>query len=336
MNILVTGTAGFIGNEVALRIVRMSSTNLVVGIDNLNNYYDIRLKKKRLERLKSYKNYIHHKCDITEYSKLFKICKKYKIKKIIHLAAQAGVRYSIENPKVYLKSNLVGFFNILEISRNFKIKHLVYASTSSVYGLNKNVPFYEKNSVSHPVSFYAATKLSNEIMAHSYSHLYQIPTTGLRFFTVYGPWGRPDMALFKFVKNIIEGKPIKIFNYGNHVRDFTYISDIVDGIVSVLKNPPKKNVKWSGLKPDPSSSSGPWKVYNIGSNKPIKLMSYIKKIEEILNKKAKIKFIGLQKGDVIKTNASILLLKKNFSYTPKVGIHKGIFNFVKWYKKYYQ
>ena len=332
--IIVTGSAGFIGSAVAAKLLERGEN--VVGIDNHNDYYDPRIKDARLQILTNYKNYKHYKIDLCDRKGLSEIFKKYKFNSVINLAAQAGVRYSMENPLAYINSNIVGFAHILENCRHHNIENLLYASTSSVYGANTRMPFSEHDSANHPLSLYAASKKSNELMAHSYSYLYQLPTTGLRFFTVYGPWGRPDMALFKFTKNILDKKPIDVFNYGNHTRDFTYIDDIVEGIISTLDKPATANPKWNGNKPDPASSKVPWRIYNIGNNKPIKLMDYINALEKTLNKKAKINFLPLQKGDVPDTFASIDNLKKDFNYKPSTSVIEGISNFVKWYKDYYK
>jgi len=331
---LITGSAGFIGSAVSKSLLEKG--DYVIGIDNHNDYYDPKLKYERLKKLKNYENYIHFKEDIADKEKIDKIFRSYKIDKVINLAAQAGVRYSIENPLAYINSNIVGFANILENCRHHKIEHLVYASTSSVYGANTKMPFSEHQSVNHPLSVYAASKKSNELMAHTYSYLHQLPTTGLRFFTVYGPWGRPDMALFKFTKNILEEKPIDVFNYGNHTRDFTYIDDIVKGVVKALDNPATTNVDWDSNQPDPATSKAPWRIYNIGNNKPVKLMDYIDALEKTLKKKAIINFLPLQPGDVPDTYASADNLKDKFNYKPSTSVVEGISNFVNWYKKYYQ
>lgn len=331
--IIVTGSVGFIGCAVTLKLLKRGDT--VIGIDNHNNYYDPKLKNARLEKLKKFSNYNHFKLDISNSDALNEIFNSHKVNKIIHLAAQAGVRYSIENPLAYINSNIVGFANILENCRHHNIEHLAYASTSSVYGANTKMPFSENESANHPLSVYAASKKSNELMAHSYSYLYKVPTTGLRFFTVYGPWGRPDMALFKFTKNILEGKPIDVFNEGNHTRDFTYIDDIVEGVVKAFDNPATSDHNWNSNKPDPSTSIAPWRIYNIGNNKPVKLMHYIHALEKSLDKKAIINFLPLQLGDVPDTCASIDNLSKKFNYKPKINVTKGISEFVKWYKDYY-
>jgi UDP-glucuronate 4-epimerase len=333
-SILVTGSAGFIGSALSIKLLERGDN--VIGIDNHNNYYDPQIKDARVERLKKYKNYIHLKIDLCDDSKLSQVFNRYKITKVVNLAAQAGVRYSIENPLAYINSNILGFANLLENCRHYNIKHLVYASTSSVYGANSKMPFSEHHSVNHPLSVYAASKKSNELMAHSYSYLYKLPTTGLRFFTVYGPWGRPDMALFKFTKNILEEKPIDVFNNGKHTRDFTYIDDIVTGIIKVVDIPATKNLNWNSNQPDHATSKAPWRIYNIGNNKPVKLMDYIHALENTLGKKAKINFLPLQKGDVPDTCADVGNLEKKFNYKPSTSISQGVSNFVQWYKNYYQ
>ncbi len=332
--VLVTGSAGFIGSTLSKKLLIRGDK--VIGIDNHNNYYDPKIKDDRIGNLKKYKNYIHYKIDITDKNKLSEIFKTYKFQKVVNLAAQAGVRYSIENPLAYIESNIVGFTQILENCRNNKIQHLVYASTSSVYGANTKMPFSEHDSVNHPLSVYAASKISNELMAHAYSHLYKLPSTGLRFFTVYGPWGRPDMALFKFTKAIIEGKTIEVFNNGKHTRDFTYIDDIVNGVIKVLDKPADINNDWDSNKPDPASSKSPWKIFNIGNNNPVHLMDYISALEKTLGKKAKIKFLPLQPGDIPNTNANVDSLVKEFDYKPTTSVFDGVSNFVKWYKDYYK
>ena len=333
MKILVTGSAGFIGFHLCRKLILKGYT--VVGLDSINNYYDTKIKLERLKILKKLsKKFIFKKCDMSNLSPVKKIFKKYKFDQVVNLAAQAGVRYSIDNPKAYLDSNLVGFFNILDCSKQFKIKHLIYASTSSVYGNNSKLPFAEKNHADHPIQFYAATKRANELMAHSYSSLYNLPTTGLRFFTVYGPWGRPDMALFIFTKNILEEKKINLFNFGKHIRDFTYIDDIIEPILRLIKKPPKKNKK--KLIKDPSESSAPFKIYNIGNNDPKKLMDFVNAIEKKLNKKAKINYKPLQKGDVYETFADINKLLKVTKYKSKTDINIGIGKFVDWFREYYK
>ena len=334
MLVAITGSAGFIGFAVSKYLLEKKIN--VIGIDNHNNYYDPRIKNKRVNILKKFPNYRHYKTDIKNKKKLKKIFNHNKIEKVINLAAQAGVRYSIKNPISYIHSNIYGFLNILEICKDHNIKHLIYASTSSVYGANTKLPFSEKDNTDHPLSLYAASKKSNELMAHAYSSLYNLPTTGLRFFTVYGPWGRPDMALFKFTKNIIEGKKIEVFNYGNHLRDFTYIDDIVSAVVKILFKPTKKNINSKKNIQDPFSSSIPWRIFNIGNNKPIRLMEYIFALEKNLEKKAKLNYLPLQLGDMKNTFADISILKKNINYKPKISIQVGIKKFTDWYKNYYR
>ena len=332
--IIVTGSAGFIGSSVCIKILEKGER--VLGIDNHNDYYDPKIKEARYERLKKFSNYEHFRIDLSDQKNLEEIFKSYKTQVVVNLAAQAGVRYSIEKPLAYINSNIVGFANILENCRKYKIEHLVYASTSSVYGANTKMPFSEHDSVNHPLSVYAASKKSNELMAHAYSHLYKLPTTGLRFFTVYGPWGRPDMALFKFTKSILNDEPIDVFNNGNHTRDFTYIDDIVEGLIKTLDNPAKSNSNWDSFNPDPATSKAPWRIYNIFINKPVKLMDYIYALEKALGKKAKLNFLPLQPGDVPDTFASVENLNNRFDYKPTTSVVDGVNNFVKWYKDYYQ
>ena len=334
MKIIVTGSVGFIGFSLCVKLLERGES--IIGIDNHNDYYDPKIKESRLQKLTKYSNYKHYRLDITDQTSLEKIFKEHKPSRVANLAAQAGVRYSMENPLAYINSNIVGFANILENCRHYGVKHLVYASSSSVYGANTKMPFSEHDSVNHPLSVYAASKISNELMAHAYSNLYKIPTTGLRFFTVYGPWGRPDMALFKFTKNILEDKIINVFNDGNHTRDFTYIDDIVEGVINTLDSPAKSNNDWNSNKPDPSSSNVPWRIYNIGNNNPIKLMDYIDALEKTLGKKAKINFLPLQPGDVPDTYANVDNLKKQFNYKPTTSVLKGVSNFITWYKNYYK
>lgn len=334
MKILVSGVAGFIGFHTAKRLLEEGYS--VVGVDNINNYYDTGLKRARLKILFSYDKFSFHKVDLKSRKKILSLFSKFRFDYVIHLAAQAGVRYSIVNPYSYVDSNLVGFINILEGCRNTKVKHLVFASSSSVYGANTTMPFSVHHNVDHPISLYAATKKANELMAHTYSVLYNLPTTGLRFFTVYGPWGRPDMALFKFTKSILENKVIEVYNYGNMERDFTYIDDIVEGVVRVTFNIPKPNKKWSSENPDPATSFAPYKIYNIGNNAPVKLKKFISVLERCLGKKAKIKYLPLQKGDVPKTYADIDDLVQDVGFKPATPIEVGIENFVKWYKEYYK
>ncbi len=332
--IIVTGSAGFIGYSLCINLLKRGDN--IIGIDNHNDYYDPKIKDARAEKLIKYPNYKHYRADLSDQNSIDIIFKNHKPRKVINLAAQAGVRYSIENPLVYINSNILGFAYILENCRNHNVEHLVYASTSSVYGANTRMPFSEHHNANHPLSVYAASKKSNELMAHTYSYLYKLPTTGLRFFTVYGPWGRPDMALFKFTKAILDEKPIDVFNHGNHTRDFTYIDDIVNGIVKTLDNIATSNIEWNSDDPDPASSKAPWRIYNIGNNKSVKLMDYINALEKALGKKAKINFLPLQKGDVPDTFANVSNLNKNFNYKPSTAVIDGISNFVKWYKDYYK
>lgn len=332
MKILVTGSAGFIGSALTMKLLEQGMN--VVGIDNLNDYYNPALKKARLARHENHPNYRHLTIDLVCRESIGRLFIDNEFDMVINLAAQAGVRHSISNPYSYIDSNLVGFGNILEECRRNNIKHLVYASSSSVYGLNSRQPFSTHDSVDHPVSLYAATKKANELMAHSYSHLYGLPTTGLRFFTVYGPFDRPDMALQKFTRAILNNETIKVYNFGNHHRDFTYIDDIVEGIFRVSLIPAKINHAWNSSSPDPSSSSAPFKIYNIGNNKPIKLLDYIKTLEKFLEKEARIELLPLQPGDVLDTYADINDLIKDFDYKPTTSIQQGIENFVRWYKQY--
>ena len=332
MKVLVTGAAGFIGSALSIKL--LDRGDIVIGIDNHNDYYDPKLKKARLERHIENKNYTHIVMDIQNSEDIEAVFKKYQFDGVVNLAAQAGVRYSIENPLAYINTNIVGFGNILEGCRHNKVDHLVYASSSSVYGSNTKMPFSIHDNADHPLSLYAASKKANELMAHSYSHLYDLPTTGLRFFTVYGPWGRPDMALFKFTKAILAGEKIQVFNFGKHKRDFTYIDNIVEGVVRVLDNPANPNFLWSGDSPDPGSSLAPWRIYNIGNNSPIDLLDYITAIEDALNIKANKEFLPLQAGDVPDTYANVDDLVKDFDYKPSMNIKKGVKNFVEWYKEY--
>ena len=332
MKVLVTGSAGFIGSALSIRLLDRGDD--VVGLDNHNNYYDPDLKEARLSRYLDNPKYEHIRADIEDKELITEIFKSYKFDGVINLAAQAGVRYSIENPHAYLNSNILGFGNILEGCRNSRISHLVYASSSSVYGSNTEMPFSIHHNVDHPLSLYAASKKANELMAHTYSHLYKLPTTGLRFFTVYGPWGRPDMALFKFTDAILSGKKIQVFNYGKHRRDFTYIDDIVEGVVRVLDKPAKSNPNWSREAPDPGSSLSPWRIYNIGNNSPVELMDYIEAIESTLGMKADKELLPLQQGDVPDTYADVDDLVKEFDYKPATSIKLGVKNFVEWYKTY--
>ncbi|WP_369427304.1 NAD-dependent epimerase [Providencia sp. PROV236] len=333
MKYLVTGAAGFIGAKICYELLKQGHS--VIGLDSMNDYYDINLKKSRLKLINTFDNFYFTQLDISSEKNMEALFHNNKFDRVIHLAAQAGVRYSLENPHAYANSNLVGFLNILECCRNYNIEHLVYASSSSVYGLNKKTPFSTSDSVDHPVSLYAATKKSNELMAHSYSHLYNIPTTGLRFFTVYGPWGRPDMAPFIFTKKIINGEPIDINNNGDMWRDFTYIDDIVEGVIRVSDIIPEKNDNWTVESGSPATSSAPYRVYNIGNGAPVNLMDFIKTLEEELGIEAKKNFREMQPGDVYKTFADTQDLFNITGYKPKVNIKEGIANLVKWYKEYY-
>lgn len=337
MKVLVTGAAGFIGSHVSMYLLERGDE--VVGLDNLNDYYDPTLKEARLERIKalpSADKFRFVKMSVEDRASMETLFADEKFDKVVHLAAQAGVRYSIENPHAYIDSNIVGFMNILEGCRHNKIKHLVYASSSSVYGANENMPFAVEDNVDHPMSLYAASKKANELMAHTYSNLYNLPTTGLRFFTVYGPWGRPDMALFLFTKAILEDKPIQVFNHGKHRRDFTYIDDIVEGIIHTLDTTAAIDPNWTGEKPNPGSSKVPWKVYNIGAQTPVELLTYIETLENALGKKAEKELLPLQPGDVPDTYADVEALVNDTGYRPSTTIETGINNFVEWYKDYYK
>ncbi|MDR1877905.1 MAG: NAD-dependent epimerase [Flavobacteriaceae bacterium] len=348
MKILITGTAGFIGYHLAEALAKRGDE--ITGLDNINDYYDVDLKYGRLHasgfakqdieynrliRSSKYPNFSFIKLNLEDKENLEKLFEQEKFDQVINLAAQAGVRYSLVNPQAYIDSNIVGFLNILECCRNYAIKHLTYASSSSVYGLNEKQPFSTKDNIDHPVSLYAASKKSNELMAHTYSHLFGIPTTGLRFFTVYGPWGRPDMAFFIFTKSILENKPVKVYNYGKMQRDFTYISDIVEGVIRVNDNLPKGNKNWDAKQPDPSSSIAPYKVYNIGSSNPMELTDFIETIEEELGKKAEKNLLPIQPGDVPATYADITDLVENLGYRPQTSVKEGIKNFISWYRDFY-
>jgi UDP-glucuronate 4-epimerase len=334
MKVLVTGSAGFIGNELCLKLLERGDQ--VIGIDNLNDYYDIDLKKARLARVTSNEGFTELRINLEDRDAMADAFRKYKPNRVVNLAAQAGVRYSLENPLAYVDTNLVGFANILEGCRHNDVEHLVYASSSSVYGSNTNMPFSVHDNVDHPVSLYAASKKANELMAHTYSHLYQIPTTGLRFFTVYGPWGRPDMSPIKFAKNILAGKPIDVFNYGKHRRDFTYIDDIVEGVIRVLDKPATANPDWSSDNPDPASSSCPYRIYNIGNNNTVELMYFIELLEKNLGKKAEKNMLPLQPGDVPDTYADVSDLVHDMGYKPDMTIEEGVKRFVEWYREYYK
>ena len=333
MKLLVTGAAGFIGYALADSLCQRGDD--VVGIDNLNQYYDVELKQARLAQLKAYDNFQFVKMDIADVDALDKLFKQHEFERVLNMAAQAGVRYSLENPRAYIDSNLIGFGNILECCRHHGIEHLVYASSSSVYGANLSMPFSTSDNVDHPISLYAATKKANELMAHSYSHLYQLPSTGLRFFTVYGPWGRPDMSPILFADAITQGNPIKVFNRGRHKRDFTYVDDIVEGVVSCLDRVPAGNPDWSGLDPDPASSSAAWKIYNIGRGEPVELMRYIELLEQALGKTTSKEMLPAQPGDVEDTFADIDALITDTGYSPAISIEEGLQRFADWYLGYY-
>lgn len=332
--ILVTGSAGFIGSALCLKLLQNQFE--VIGLDNHNDYYDPKLKYDRIKTISHFPNYIHIKGDLVDKECVSNLFKNYKPHFVVNLAAQAGVRYSIVNPLSYIESNILGFANILEACRHCNVEHLIYASSSSVYGANTSTPFSTYDNVDHPLSFYAATKKSNELMAHSYSHLYNLPSTGLRFFTVYGPWDRPDMALQKFAKAIVTNEKIKVYNYGNHRRDFTYIDDIVEGVFKVIFKPAEQNLSWLSKKPEPCTSKAPWKIFNIGNNQPVNILDYIKTLEKHLGKEAKKEFLPMQPGDVENTWANIDNLVKEFDYKPATSIEKGIKNFAKWFLDYYK
>ncbi|MFW8566998.1 NAD-dependent epimerase [Orrella sp. 11846] len=334
MKILVTGSAGFIGSTLTMRLLERGDT--VIGIDNHNDYYDPAIKEARLARFVDHPNYTHLRIDLADREAIADCFATHKPQRVVNLAAQAGVRYSIENPHAYIDSNIVGFLHILEGCRHHGVEHLAYASSSSVYGANTAMPFSVHQNVDHPLSLYAASKKANELMAHTYSQLYGLPTTGLRFFTVYGPWGRPDMALFKFTKAILADEPIQVFNYGKHRRDFTYIDDIVEGVIRVTDRPAPSNPDWNGDKPDPGTSKAPWRVYNIGNNSPVDLMDYIAAIEKALGKKAQMDMLPLQAGDVPDTYADVEALHDQFDFKPTTSVEQGIANFVTWYRDYFK
>lgn len=334
MKVLVTGTAGFVGCEVALQLLARGDS--VIGIDNINDYYDTALKRARLQRFAGKANYHNHEFCISDSSALSAVFEKFKPQRVIHLAAQAGVRYSLENPAAYITSNLVGFANILEMCRHHGVEHLTYASSSSVYGANTKQPFAETDNVDHPVSLYAATKKSNELMAHTYSHLYGLPTTGLRFFTVYGPWGRPDMAYFKFVQKILAGETIDVYNYGHHRRDFTYIDDIVAGVIRTSDLIATSDPTWNSAEPNPATSSAPYRIYNIGNNTPVELLRFIELIEQNLGMQAQKQLLPMQPGDVPDTFADVDALTRAANYHPDTPIEAGVERFVRWYRDYYQ
>ncbi|HEY0973766.1 MAG TPA: NAD-dependent epimerase [Solimonas sp.] len=335
MSNLVTGTAGFIGSHVAHALLDRGEE--VVGFDNLNDYYDPTLKQARLDRLTMRAGYTHVTADLADRAAVESTFAEHKLRRVVHLAAQAGVRYAAQNPHVYVSSNVTGFLHVLEGCRHHDIEHLVYASTSSVYGANLNMPFSEHGSAEHPLTLYAATKKANEQMAHSYAHLYGIPCTGLRFFTVYGPWGRPDMALFLFTKAILAGEPLRVFNHGRHKRSFTYVDDIVQGVVRTLDSVPAANSAWSSLAPDPASSGvAPYRLYNIGNEQPVELLRYIEVLEQCLGRKAVMEMLPLQAGDVPDTEADVSELIANVGYRPVVPVEEGVAKFVAWYREYYR
>ncbi|WP_239745295.1 NAD-dependent epimerase [Mammaliicoccus sp. F-M27] len=333
MKILITGTAGFIGSHLSKKLI--SQGHEIVGIDNINDYYDVTIKEDRLKSIGT-ENFTFYKINLEDDASMDDIFKNEKPQVVVNLAAQAGVRYSLENPRAYIDSNIVGFINILECSRHHKVEHLIYASSSSVYGANTSKPFSTSDNIDHPLSLYAATKKSNELMAHTYSHLYNLPTTGLRFFTVYGPWGRPDMALFKFTKAIVNDEAIDVYNHGKMMRDFTYVDDIVEAISRLVQKPAQPNPEWTGDNPDPSSSYAPYKIYNIGNNSPVRLMEFVEAIENKLGKVAKKNYMDLQPGDVPETYANVDDLFNNINFKPKTTIQDGVNKFVDWYLDYYK
>ena len=333
MKVLVTGSAGFIGANLALRLLARGDE--VIGIDNLNDYYEVSLKEARLQRVRAHDGFMDLRLDLEDRHGIAAAFAEHRPERVVNLAAQAGVRYSIENPLAYVDTNLVGFAHILEGCRHTGVEHLVYASSSSVYGANTHMPFSVHDNVDHPLSLYAASKKANELMAHTYSHLYRLPTTGLRFFTVYGPWGRPDMALFKFTRAILAGEPIPVFNYGRHRRDFTYIDDIVEGVIRVLDRIPAPNPAWSGDAPDSATSSAPYRLYNIGNNQPVELMHYIEVLERCLGREAEKELLPLQPGDVPDTYADVTDLVEQLDYKPATSVEDGVGRFVDWYRGYY-
>lgn len=334
MKVLVTGAAGFIGFHLSQRLLARGDE--VIGVDNLNDYYDVSLKEARLAQLTGQDRFTFVRAGIEERDTMAALFAEHKPQRVVNLAAQAGVRYSLENPHAYIDANLVGFTNILEGCRHNGVEHLVYASSSSVYGANTRMPFSVHDNVDHPVSLYAATKKANELMAHTYSHLYQLPTTGLRFFTVYGPWGRPDMALFLFTRKILQGEPIQVFNYGNHRRDFTYIDDIVEGVIRTLDQVAPANPDWNGDQPDPGTSRAPYRLYNIGSHRPIELLRYIEVLEDCLGKTAEKELLPMQPGDVPDTYADVEALVEDVGYRPTTPIEEGVARFVDWYRDFYK
>ncbi|WP_019592126.1 NAD-dependent epimerase [Thioalkalivibrio sp. ALRh] len=338
MKVLITGAAGFIGSHLALRLLERGDT--VIGVDDMNDYYDPSLKRARLDRIRalpaSRQRFVFEHEDIADRAAMERVFREHRPERVVNLAAQAGVRYSLENPAAYVDTNLVGFGNILEGCRHNGVEHLVYASSSSVYGANTTMPFSVHDNVDHPLSLYAASKKANELMAHTYAHLYQLPVTGLRFFTVYGPWGRPDMALFLFTKKILAGEPIDVFNYGHHRRDFTYIDDIVEGVIRALDRPARANPAWTGAEPDSATSAAPYRLYNIGNHEPVELMRYIEVLEDCLGKKAEKNLLPLQPGDVPDTYADVEALREDVGYAPATAVEDGIARFVEWYREYYR
>ena len=334
MKILVTGSAGFIGNALSLCLLQRGDE--VIGVDNLNDYYSPRLKQARLARIQDYPSYQHHQIALEDRDAINHLFEQERPDRVVNLAAQAGVRYSIENPHAYIDSNIVGFMNILEACRHYPVEHLVFASSSSVYGSNSKLPFSVNDSVDHPLSLYAASKKTNELMAHTYAHLFDVASTGLRFFTVYGPWGRPDMALFKFTQKILAGEAIDVFNYGKHQRDFTYIDDIIEGLLRVLDQAPEANPSYNSAVAQASRSHAPYRIYNIGNQQPTELIRYIEVLEDCLGKKSKRNLLPMQAGDVLDTHADVTDLIADFSYQPETPIELGIENFVRWYRQYYQ
>ena len=333
MRVMVTGAAGFVGHKVSSKLLAAGDT--VIGIDNLNDYYDVRLKQARLDQLTATRGFTDLRLDIGDAAGLRAAFAQHRPERVIHLAAQAGVRHSLTHPEVYVQSNLVGFANMLEMARHHAVQHLVYASTSSVYGANTNVPFGEDQHTAHPLTLYAATKKANEVMAHSYAHLFRLPCTGLRFFTVYGPWGRPDMALFKFTRNILRGEPIDLFNHGNHTRDFTYIDDIAEGVVRAMRQPAAPDPHHDPTKPSPATSAAPYRIYNIGSQRPVALTRYVELIEACVGRKAIVNSLPLQLGDVPDTFASVDRLAHDVHYRPTTSVETGVSNFVTWYRGFY-
>lgn len=334
MDVLITGAAGFIGHSLSKKL--LARGDRVIGVDNLNDYYDVNLKKARLAQLQTHESFSFYQYYLEDAEKLNAVFKSKQPQRVVNLAAQAGVRYSLENPQAYVSANLVGFVNILEACRHHGVEHLVYASSSSVYGANTNMPFSVHNNVDHPISLYAASKKSNELLAHTYSHLFNLPCTGLRFFTVYGPWGRPDMALFKFTRAILNDEPIDVFNHGKHKRDFTYIDDIVEGVICTLDRIAPGNAEWDSDQPDPASSKAPYRLYNIGSNNPVELMHYIAVLEQALGKQAEKNFLPMQAGDVPVTFADVDALMNDLGYKPTTSVETGVARFVEWYRDFYQ